>query len=138
MTMGAPIERVVLAVNANRTIPDYLSCGKYEPRSSLRTLANAMDVGAPSNMERLFSLYPVDEKKKLIYFSNWIKKDRALLPKGSHLDNCPECGHPYPLEDEMFEKTHDISVRLFLQEFTMILPDGKRISFAETESEVEI
>ena len=32
----------------------------------------------------LFSLYPVDEKKKLIYFSNWIKKDRALLPKGSH------------------------------------------------------
>ena len=46
----------------------------------------------------LFSLYPVDEKKKLIYFSNWIKKDRALLPKGSHLDNCPECGHPYPLE----------------------------------------
>ena len=75
---------------------------------------------------------------KLIYFSNWIKKDRALLPKGSHLDNCPECGHPYPLEDEMFEKTHDISVRLFLQEFTMILPDGKRISFAETESEVEI
>lgn len=38
----------------------------------------------------------------------------------------------------MFEKTHDISVRLFLQEFTMILPDGKRISFAETESEVEI
>lgn len=82
----------------------------------------------------LFSLYPVDEKKKLIYFSNWIKKDRALLPKGSHLDNCPECGHPYPLEDEMFEKTHDISVRLFLQEFTMILPDGKRISFAEASS----
>jgi len=70
----------------------------------------------------------------LIYFSNWIKKDRALLPKGSHLDNCPECGHPYPLENEMFEKTHDISVRLFLQEFTMILPDGKQISFAEDRS----
>jgi hypothetical protein len=79
----------------------------------------------------LFSLYPVDEKKKLIYFSNWIKKDRVLLPKGCHLDNCPDCGRSYPLEDEIFERTHGISVRLFLQEFTMILPDGKQISFAE-------
>ena len=49
----------------------------------------------------------------------------------STFHRCPECGHPYPLENKMFEKTHDISVRLFLQEFTMILPDGKQISFAE-------
>lgn len=55
--MGSPIERVVLAVNANRTIPDYLESGKYEPRKSVATIANAMDVGAPSNMERLFDLF---------------------------------------------------------------------------------
>ncbi|MCK9190632.1 MAG: threonine synthase [Sphaerochaetaceae bacterium] len=56
-TMGSPIESISLAVNANRTIPDYIESGKYEPRQSIATLANAMDVGAPSNMERLFDLY---------------------------------------------------------------------------------
>ena len=55
--MGAPIEHIELAVNANRTIPDYLEKGEYRPRKSCHTLANAMDVGAPSNMERLFSLF---------------------------------------------------------------------------------
>ncbi|HAF85770.1 MAG TPA: threonine synthase [Sphaerochaeta sp.] len=56
-SMGAPIERITLAVNANKTIPDYLREGVYKPRQSISTLANAMDVGAPSNMERLFNLY---------------------------------------------------------------------------------
>ncbi len=55
---GYPIERIVLACNANRTIPDYLESGEYRPRDSIKTIANAMDVGAPSNMERLFDLYP--------------------------------------------------------------------------------
>ncbi|MCH3916038.1 MAG: threonine synthase [Spirochaetia bacterium] len=57
-TCGVPIDRIVLAVNANKTIPDYLATGKYAPRKSIATLANAMDVGAPSNMERLQDLYP--------------------------------------------------------------------------------
>ena len=55
--MGAPIERVILAVNANRTIPDFLDSGVYAPRESIATLANAMDVGNPSNMERLVHLF---------------------------------------------------------------------------------
>ena len=55
--MGAPIKRIILAVNANRTIPDYLESGLYEPRESIATLANAMDVGDPSNMERLIALF---------------------------------------------------------------------------------
>jgi threonine synthase len=60
--MGAPIERIVLAVNANTTIPDFLSSGVYEPRESIATLANAMDVGDPSNMERLRHLFPTIEQ----------------------------------------------------------------------------
>jgi threonine synthase len=56
--MGAPIQRISLAVNANRTMVDYLETGIYKPHPSVQTLANAMDVGAPSNMERLLSLYP--------------------------------------------------------------------------------
>ncbi len=51
--MGLPIGRVVLATNANRVLPDFLKSGNYEARTSVATLANAMDVGAPSNVERL-------------------------------------------------------------------------------------
>lgn len=56
--MGFPIERIILAVNENLTIPDYLSTGEWRPRASRTTLASAMDVGDPSNMERLFHLIP--------------------------------------------------------------------------------
>jgi threonine synthase len=55
---GLPIGSVVLAHNANRTVPDYLASGEWRPRPSVATLASAMDVGNPSNMERLRSLYP--------------------------------------------------------------------------------
>lgn len=58
LTMGSPIERIVLSVNENKTIPEFLTSGIYQTRPSVQTLANAMDVGAPSNMERLFNLYP--------------------------------------------------------------------------------
>ncbi len=51
--MGLPIGRVVLATNANRVLPDFLNNGKYDARPSIATLANAMDVGDPSNVERL-------------------------------------------------------------------------------------
>ncbi len=56
--MGLPIGDVVFAVNANRTIPDFLSTGQWQPRPSTATLASAMDVGNPSNMERLRNLIP--------------------------------------------------------------------------------
>jgi threonine synthase len=56
--MGLPIARVVLAHNLNRTVPDYLESGQWHPRPSIATLASAMDVGDPSNMERLRALYP--------------------------------------------------------------------------------
>jgi threonine synthase len=54
---GLPIGRVALATNRNRSIPDFLSSGVYEPRVSVQTPANAMDVGAPSNLERLRARY---------------------------------------------------------------------------------
>jgi len=55
---GLPIGRVVLATNANRVLPDFLATGVYQPRTSVPTLANAMDVGAPSNLERLRQRWP--------------------------------------------------------------------------------
>ena len=56
--MGLPIGEIVLAHNANRTVPDFLADGRWRPRASVATLASAMDVGDPSNMERLMALYP--------------------------------------------------------------------------------
>ena len=55
---GLPIGRIALATNANRTLRDFFAGADYAPRESLPTLANAMDVGAPSNFERLRWLYP--------------------------------------------------------------------------------
>lgn len=54
--VGLPIDRIVLATNANATIPDFLATGQWLPRPSVPTLASAMDVGNPSNMERLREL----------------------------------------------------------------------------------
>ena len=54
--MGLPIGEIVLATNANRLIVDYLQGAEWQPRASIRTLASAMDVGNPGNMERLIEL----------------------------------------------------------------------------------
>ncbi|HTU67075.1 MAG TPA: threonine synthase [Steroidobacteraceae bacterium] len=56
--IGLPIGRIVLAHNANRAVPDFLQSGDWQPRASIPTLASAMDVGSPSNMERLRALFP--------------------------------------------------------------------------------
>jgi threonine synthase len=56
--VGLPIGRIVLAHNANRAVPDFLQTGAWQPRPSIPTLASAMDVGSPSNMERLRALFP--------------------------------------------------------------------------------
>ncbi|MDR3388227.1 MAG: threonine synthase [Rudaea sp.] len=57
-TCGLPIGRIALATNSNRTLADFFAGADYAPRASVATLANAMDVGAPSNFERLHWLYP--------------------------------------------------------------------------------
>lgn len=56
--VGAPIGEVVLATNANQSISEFLRTGDWAPRPSVATLASAMDVGNPSNMERLRALHP--------------------------------------------------------------------------------
>ena len=55
--LGLRVCRFVAATNVNDAVPTYLHSGRYEPRPSIRTVANAMDVGAPSNFERMQSLY---------------------------------------------------------------------------------
>ena len=55
--MGLPIKRFIAANNANDVFYKYLQTGKYEPKASVQTLANAMDVGDPSNFARIINLY---------------------------------------------------------------------------------
>ena len=56
--VGLSIGEIALATNGNRVLPDFFERGEYTPHASIATLANAMDVGAPSNFERLCWLYP--------------------------------------------------------------------------------
>jgi threonine synthase len=58
--MGLPVRAFVAATNANATVPEYLDTGVYRPRPSVQTLSNAMDVGAPSNWERIRHLFAGD------------------------------------------------------------------------------
>jgi threonine synthase len=57
---GLPVTRFVAATNANDVVPAYLDTGVFEPRASVQTIANAMDVGNPSNFERMRWLYADD------------------------------------------------------------------------------
>ena len=55
--IGLPAARFVAATNANDVVPAYLRSGDYQPRGSVATISNAMDVGAPSNFTRILHLY---------------------------------------------------------------------------------
>lgn len=61
--MGLPIKRFIAANNANDIFYNYLLTGKYEPQPSKQTIANAMDVGDPSNFARIYDLYEGDHKR---------------------------------------------------------------------------
>jgi len=55
--MGLPIKHLVAATNSNDVVPSYLKTGDYQPKPSVQTISNAMDVGAPSNFSRMMDLY---------------------------------------------------------------------------------
>src|SRR5258708_7855572 len=57
---GLPVARFVAATNVNDVVPQYLATGRFEPRPSQATIANAMDVGHPSNFDRMSWIYGGD------------------------------------------------------------------------------
>lgn len=70
--MGLPVNKFVAATNVNDTVARFLNSGKYEPQGSVQTLANAMDVGDPSNWVRIVDLFDGDIaalKKMLVTYS---------------------------------------------------------------------
>jgi threonine synthase len=74
MKMGAPVARFIAATNINRTVPDYLAGGEYETRPSRATISNAMDVGAPSNFERMAAHWNREELRRMI-LGAWVSDE---------------------------------------------------------------
>jgi len=66
MKMGAPVKHFIAATNINKTVPDFLETGEYLARTSQATISNAMDVGAPSNYERMAAHFSWEEMKRII------------------------------------------------------------------------
>lgn len=76
--MGMPVRRFVAGSNANDVVPAFLRSGVYSPRASVRTVANAMDVGAPSNYERMMYLYDHDFSKLTASVSGYSYDDAQI------------------------------------------------------------
>ena len=93
--LGAPIAEIVFALNANRTVLDYLDKGVVSKRGVIRTLANAMDVSIPSNMERLRALRIPSEaiRKEVAAFSFSDEAIRTGLKKAYKKWGVVVCPH---------------------------------------------
>lgn len=81
---GLPVGQIALATNANPVLQDFFAGGDYRPGSSVATLANAMDVGAPSNFERLRWLYPDDGQLRASFTAHAISdaEIRSTISEG--------------------------------------------------------
>lgn len=77
--MGLPIKQFIAATNANDTVPRFLKGGVYEPRPSVQTYANAMDVGAPSNWVRIMDLFNNDKELLSKIVSSYSFNDEETL-----------------------------------------------------------
>jgi threonine synthase len=80
--MGLPVKAFIAACNENHPVPDYLSTGVYDPKSSVETISNAMDVGSPSNFVRMQILSGgvLDEIKQVVkgYFTDDVQTKNRM------------------------------------------------------------
>jgi len=77
--MGLPVKRFIAAVNSNAIFANYLKTGKYEPKSTIKTFSNAMDVGDPSNFVRVSALHQHNlEKMRNRIYSNFATDDETV------------------------------------------------------------
>ncbi|MHC1478623.1 threonine synthase [Frateuria aurantia] len=93
--MGLPVGGIMLSCNANQTLPEFFAGQDYQPREAVATLANAMDVGAPSNFERLRWTYPdpVELRRDLQAFSVSDTEITATLKRRALDDGELLCPH---------------------------------------------
>ena len=109
--MGLPVKRFIAANNANDIFYNYLQTGEYNPRPSVQTIANAMDVGDPSNFARIYDLYKKDHAAICADISGCTYTDEQIAERwcsglsctlrgfegrrsGCFPRNCPSCQVP--------------------------------------------
>ena len=112
---GLPIDQIVLATNANRTITEFFETGAWEPRSTVSTLANAMDVGSPSNMERLRHLWPGADELGDQLRAGWVSDPeiRAQIKRGERVWQevwCPHTACAVELRERIADERHWVIV----------------------------
>ncbi len=112
---GFPIGEISMSLNANETITDYIETGGFEPRASVMTLANAMDVGNPSNFERLFHLlgdYGEFKKNiKAVSIDDFgINEEIKMMYEQYDEVICPHTATGFAARDEFDKDTHYIVV----------------------------
>jgi threonine synthase len=76
---GLPVSRFIAATNMNDIVPEYLRAGRFRPRPSLQTVANAMDVGDPSNFERMLEIFGPDHQDMRVMVSGEAVTDEDII-----------------------------------------------------------
>jgi threonine synthase len=77
--MGLPVEKFIAATNANDAVPEFFKTGKYQPKLSVATLSNAMDVGNPSNWVRIAELFKNDTEALKSLVTGYSYNDQQTL-----------------------------------------------------------
>jgi len=106
--MGFPIREIVLATNRNRTLPDYFETGDWSPHQTIPTLANAMDVGNPSNFERLQNLHPEIADLRTIARASSVNDEEISQTIAKGIDRwgqiwCPHTATAVHVRDRLIE-----------------------------------
>lgn len=117
-TMGLPIKRFIAANNSNDVFYQYLQTGLYNPKPSVQTLANAMDVGDPSNFARILDLYDYSHERIIQLISGCTYNDRQIsetmrqcyADNGYILDPHGACGYR-----ALKEGLHDDEIGVFCE-----------------------
>ena len=109
--MGLPVSHFVAGTNVNDTVPRFLNSGAYEPKASIQTLANAMDVGNPSNWVRIQDLFENNFEELKGMVSSYTYTDEETKVGMDELFNkykyvaCPHTAIAY-LASEAYRKEH--------------------------------
>ncbi len=118
--MGLPVEKFVAATNANNIVPKYLWTGLFEPKSSVATISNAMDVGNPSNFARIQALFDsnIEKTKAEIVGKSYTDDDTKKAMKDIFAETgyimCPHTAVAYLGISDYLKETKSDATGIFL------------------------
>jgi len=85
--MGVPVEKFIAATNANDTFPHFLSSGTIQHQDAVKTISNAMDVGVPSNLDRIQNLFHDDVNQVKVDIASWSFPDKDTKESIRNIQN---------------------------------------------------